>query len=77
MKIWDAKQRGDKGGNAFGLRGAFVNVYTCLITKVGRGFVNVYRSLNAGRNTENQLIAKFYIFECVGELRIYPSYKPF
>ncbi len=63
MERWDADQRGDKGGKAVGVSVAFVNVYTCLNTKVGRRFVNVYRSLNGGRNTENQLIAKFYTFE--------------
>jgi hypothetical protein len=26
MKIWDADQRGDKGEEAIGVRGAFVNV---------------------------------------------------
>lgn len=70
MKIWDAKQRGDKGGNAFGVRGAFVNVYTCLITKLGRRFINVYRSLIKDNTTEYQYIANFYTFAGKGGVRI-------
>ena len=75
MKIWDAEQRGDIDGMAIGVGLAFVNVYTCLIMKVGRRFVNVLRSLNEDSITDNQLIAKFYPFAGVGELRIYTSYK--
>ena len=69
MKIWDAKQRGDKGGKGIGVGLAFVNAYTCLITKVARRFVSVYRSLNEDRDAENLSIAKLYPNAVTGEFR--------
>ncbi len=55
MKIWDAKQRGDKGGKGIG---------------VGIAVVNDYDSLNKYKITDNQFIAKFYPIVGIGELRI-------
>ena len=62
MEIWDAEQRGQKGGKAVGGCMAFVNLYICIIMKVGRRFVSIYRTLNEGRYTENQIITKFLHF---------------
>ncbi len=70
VKIWDAGQRVDKGGKAIGVCLAFVDVYTCLITKVRRRFENVYIRLNEDRLNENQYIAKFYIIAGVEEMWI-------
>lgn len=70
MKIWAADQRVDKGGKAIGVCLAFVDVYTCLITKDRRRFVNVYRSLSEDRDTENQSVTNIYTIKGIAPLRI-------
>ncbi len=71
MERWDAGQRRDKGGKGINVNSSFVNAYTCLITKVGRCFVYVYRSLNRVRNSENQIIVKFSTLAGIAEADIY------
>ena len=66
MKIWDAGQRGGKDGKAVAEGETFVNVFTRLIMKVRRRFVNVYKSLNEGRVALNQFIAIFTKLRVLG-----------
>jgi hypothetical protein len=70
MKIWDADQRGEKGGKVRGVWVIFDNVYKHLIRKVAKRFLNVCWSLNGDRTTDNKIIANFYTFVGVGEWSI-------